>query len=551
MNWDQFENEMRQSLQDPPSPSPAEVNDSWDKMEPKLFPKKRRGAAWFSLNGLLALLLVGLTATSLWLVGNKKAKKQKVAESVELTNTGIRPALESESDEDNTASIPTDYPTYDPALESESDKIEDESSPNIATHTYPNPSQTNKKKIVKNSTENSQTQVANKSEKNNISSHPAAQTKPTQAVAKSTNSENTESVKIASNNTTIDPTLIASNSSSKMSLPQPAETLADPSQQDNKALLLLNTKNENLKSEVVTEGDMKYLVTTQIIDSGNILSKVYKQALVPPIEVDEDLKSEASADNSTKTTVGILKSIKENLQNDDEVKIKKPSHISIYTAGITGVDANAPTVGGIFGLEWMQELNNKFSIIAGLRYRLSTMKANYADSSVEFYNMTIDTISGPETMVTMYYNTHYKSGKAKSMHIIEIPIYVNYTVVRDFCLQLGLDVSVLMSTQRSLSDEWSRPGSTSSSIPQGATVPGLPSNSAFAINDNDFEGKFGLGLHLGAQYFVTPRLYARFAYNQLLTNYYQGALNDQLGKYSASPNLQLGLGFRLTKKKQQ
>ncbi len=555
MNWDEFEHSLRESIEnDAPAPSQSEADASWEKIEPKLFPEKKRGAAWFSLNTILTFLLVSIGVASMWLIPKKSV--QKTAKNIELDKSTFSSKTYKDLPDRNQKE--TSSQSYLSNNTQKKDKTVSQSTPPQYADKPSGESNINKtidKTPVTKKTTPSEKKISTKStlkttistKQDNISSKPITGKKNSSELLVSQNS--TVDINIEQNSTQpahIKTTEMQTLPGSESPLSQTVNSMAD-----NTSVVVpqLIVSSEQISSEIVTEGDKKFLVTTEIVDSANIHAKIYRKEMIDSdlVSINEEL-SEAANENATKPKKSIIQTIKQNLQPEKEnIKIAKPSNISIYTAGIAGVKASSPTVGGVFGLEWMQELNNKFSLIAGLRYRLSTMSANFVDSNTTFYDMQVDSVSSNQTIVTLFYNTEHKESKAKSMHIIEVPIYVNYSVVKDFWLQLGLDISVLLNTKNNISNQWKKRGTSTQNVSNVSEIePGtdLP----YQISDSDLKGKFGLGIHIGAQYALSPRIYARFAYNQLIKNYFSGTLKKQLGSYSASPNLQLGIGINLNKK---
>ncbi len=550
MNWKDFENQMRDSLQSPPEPSQAEVDASWDRIEPKLFPDKKRGAGWFSLNAILALILVSLGLASMWLV--PRAKQNRASNNVEIKS--------STGDLNSTAL--DYYPQLIPSAAEDSDvTVGDMSQDPMADApdadlTDP---MTSDETVVANTTSSNDYNTA-PTQSSGIASTQSSKTKSnkqnpssTQKTTPKAKSQKQISYASATHEVQEDDLVASTENEPAAIQPKTSQKSQDKDAAKITPIFIPNHLDliSTTKYEILEQGDKKFFVSTVQIDSDQVHARVYKKELPelpepnvkevnnPIIETMEEITPPLAKDRST---------LKDKQKSDsDPVKIAKPYSINLYTAGHTGIKANTNLAGGIFGLEWMQELNNKFNLILGLRYRLNSIKTDFTDKSLDFYDMTIDSM-GQQTTVTMYYFERNRKYQASAMHIIEVPIYASYEVVRDFYLQLGLDVSVLLNTDYKLDDEWSTPKSSTQDYDASGPAPTLSADTDYAFDVGDTQGKFGIGMHLGAQYNFSRRMYARFAYSQLLGKYYSGIVKDPLGKYSSTPTLQLGLGINLSKK---
>lgn len=548
MNWDQFENRMKTEISDPPVPSQQEIDASWDRLEPKLFPEKKRIIGWFSLNTILLMLMVTIGGLTMWFTNREKVTPTQSIQIEDhgkgLENQGGEWEKSTNHQDSRSSNIFTNDNPADIAIE---DVVNIEDQPvTVQKQAQHTPHQIDPKPI-KNST--ATTEINPKFSNSNI----------TQTLTNT--EEKIEPKKIS------DLESAAANNTKKVTI-QAAEIAAipidnihsnrihGPNPEKVFAAELPQVPDHKTKTEIIETDDKKYLIKTEYIDSANVVSRVYKKEL-PQDDMldmaDQNVAEKASlANNSKSPKSNILNGIMEkNNAENTPIKIKKKSMLSYYAATNIGIKAAYPTMAGVMGLEWMQELSSKFSIIVGMRYKLNSLTANVADSMLNFYDMRVDSISPNQSNVTMYFTQSQKNYKVTQLNVIQIPIYVNYDIVKKFSMQLGLNLDYLISSKHQLTNEWTTNVTTTEPL-TNVEIPAWygPTETPYSITNNDFNSKFGLGLHVGAQYFITNRLYARMAYDQLLKNYYSGTLKNALGPYSKSPTIQIGLGFSLRKTKE-
>ncbi len=550
MDWNKFEDGLRVELNNPPESTTEEKNDSWDRLEPKLFPKKRRRLLWYSLNGILLAVAISLVAFVPW---KKNQKTISSAPSINLNadknSLAENEILETKSSSTNiyNASIQASAESKNPSAAMN----EPEASKSLETNDSPGTTKSTSSKVGENLQVSENLAKAKSIEAVRSTNSANSSTQTTLA---STNSNRTETIadiaavgekaKMASADVTDN--MENSKPTAKVVASANAGLPRD----------ILNDETENIHASTVSieEHDGKsILVKTVSVDTGTLVAKIYRKEIesVPePIEeIDVQTKlEEVNKEDSKGNKKSLVSNIKENLSSDkEEVKIKKPIQIRMDLSGYSNTKSAGSYYGGIIGLEALQELTAKLSLIAGVRYKYGNLGLNLLDQSTTVDVTSVSPIDGDSSLVTLTETQYFRSLKLSKVQTIEIPIHINYEIMKNLMLQAGVNLDFLMSTSVKSSNDWNTVSVSQNEMKNEDIPSSSQTTGAIDMDETALKSKWGLGMHLGMEYDITPRIYAKLSFDKLLKQYYSNPDAKPLNESLSAGQVRFGVGIRLMK----
>ncbi len=556
MDWNKFEDGLRKGLNNPPRSTETEREMSWDRLEPKLFPKKKRRAFWYSLNGILIAVLISLAAFAPW-----KKDRSQAPKADETINLGGPQGVSQSTDEREPAASST--AVYSGAEEKPAaPSTLDVADPSEISNA---PMQNESEVVIHNSETTEDLERF-------TSSSPAIAVVNSQEVPLENEKPNTTMEKTIDlgahsatgsytvNNDTETEKMLTAHQGQQIASSEMATPLENGGPQAPKEILSINSKDIVHAShvQIVEENGQEIKVKTVSVDTGNLVAKIYRSPLEKTEATEEDTtpsipaqNEEKQAEENRKAKKSLVANIKDNLSSEkDETRIRKPMELRMTALGFSNLKASGSYYGGIIGLEAVQELTMKLSLIAGIRYQYGMLNTSLKDESLTTELLRIDSLSGNESRVIFRHQKKYRNLKLENSMALEIPIYVNYSLMKNLMLQAGVNIDYLRQVSAADPKEWSEVYDESITMNNNDLVrvsPDPKTTGSITLDESYMRNLWGLGMHLGLEYNISPRIYAQLSFDKLLMQYFRDDKTKILNDETGAGQLRFGMGIRLKK----